>query len=506
MKFQLSMASILSATAAIALSNLANATDWPMFGQNIANTAGTTGETTITPQNVSHLKPKWVATVGGDVSARPAVVNGVVYFPDWGGNLQALGAFSGGLKWRHQLSDYGFPADTVSRTSPAVFGGVLYIGTLGGANLLAIDAVTGILKWKTTVDSQPHAILTGSPVVAGNVVYIGVASTEEGVASLAGYQCCSFRGSVVAVDALTGAVRWKAYMTPLNYSGTAVWGSNPVVDVVRKTVYVGTGNNYAKPTDPAYLTCIANGGSEGACLSPDDHVDSIVALNSATGAIRWSKRLRDNDDWNTACFTDMPGVGNCPQGAGPDYDFGSAPNEFTMGAKTVIGAGQKSGLYSVFDADKGTLLWSEQVGPGSPEGGMMWGSATDGSRIYVSIGDSTGTAYAGGTAGSWAALDSATGQVLWRVPDLHGAVDIGPVAVSNGVVFAGSMAAGAGQSNMLALDAATGRILWKYPSGGSVIAGAVIANGTVYWGSGYSHLGPPFKGNNKFYAFTVDGK
>jgi polyvinyl alcohol dehydrogenase (cytochrome) len=490
----------------LAIHGQAKATDWPMFGQNIANTAGTTGETTITVQNVSHLQPKWVATVAGDVSARPAVVNGVVYFPDWGGNIQALGAFTGGLKWQHPLSDYGLPAGTVSRTSPAVVGGVVYIGTLGGANLLAIDAATGVLKWKTRVDSQPHAVLTGSPTVAGNVVYIGVASTEEGVASLAGYQCCVFRGSLVAVDALTGAVRWQTFMAPQNYSGVAVWGSNPVVDVTRKTVFVGTGNNYAKPTDPAYQACIANGGTEGACLSPDEHVDSVVALNSATGAIRWSKRLRDNDDWNTACFTDMPGVGNCPRGAGPDYDFGSAPNEFRIGAKTVVGTGQKSGLYSVFDADSGTMLWSQQVGPGSPMGGMMWGSATDGSRIYASISDSTGESYPGGTAGSWAALDTASGQILWRTPDPHGSVDIGPLTVSNGVVFAGSMAAGAGQSNMLALDAASGKILWKYFSGGSVIAGAVVAGGMVYWGSGYSHLGPPFKGNTKFYAFSIDGK
>lgn len=503
MRIRLSAAFLL---LGLAILGHAKATDWPMFGQNIANTAGTTGEATITTQNVSHLKPKWIATVAGDVSARPAVVNGVVYFPDWGGNIQALGAFTGGLKWRHRLSEYGLAAGTVSRTSPAVVGGVVYIGTLGGANLLAINAATGALKWKTTVDTQPHAVLTGSPTVASNMVYIGVASTEEGVAALAGYQCCVFRGSLVAVDALTGAVRWQTFMAPQNYSGTAVWGSNPVVDVTRKTVFIGTGNNYAKPTDPAYQTCIANGGAEGACLSPDDHVDSVVALNSTTGAIRWSKRLRDNDDWNTACFNDMPGVGNCPLGAGPDYDFGSAPNEFRIGAQTVVGAGQKSGLYSVFDANTGTMLWSQQVGPGSPMGGMMWGSATDGSRIYVSIGDSTGESYPGGTAGSWAALDAASGQILWRTPDPHGSVDIGPLTVSNGVVFAGSMAADAGESNMLALSAASGKILWKFPSGGSVIAGAVVSGGMLYWGSGYSHLGPPFKGSTKFYAFSIDGK
>jgi polyvinyl alcohol dehydrogenase (cytochrome) len=77
-----------------------------------------------------------------------------------------------------------------------------------------------------------------------------------------------------------------------------------------------------------------------------------------------------------------------------------------------------------------------------------------------------------------------TGNVLWRTSDLHGA----------------------GQSNMFALDALTGHILSKFPSGGSVAAGAAISDEVVYWGSGYFHLGAPYKGNNKFYAFSADGK
>jgi polyvinyl alcohol dehydrogenase (cytochrome) len=501
---------ILSAVLCLALAASAPrygaAADWPMFGQDLANTANNESETVISRQNASHLKPKWIATTGGDVSARPAVVGGVVYFPDWGGNLQALNAATGSVLWRTQLSTYGLPANTIARSSPAVVGGVLYIGTLTGAWLLAIDAPTGKLIWKTSLDAQPHAIITGSPTVAAGVVYIGIASTEEGVASLAGSKCCSFRGSVAAVNATTGTVIWKTFTTPQNYSGVAVWGSSPVVDAARKSVFVATGNNYAKPTDPAYLTCIANGGTEPGCLSPNNHVDSVLSLDMATGAVKWAKRLRDDDDWNTACFTDMPGVGNCPKGAGPDYDFGSAPNEYPVGTKMNIGAGQKSGIYSAFDADTGLLLWSRQVGPGSPMGGMMWGSATDGTRIYVSIGNSTGQTYPGGTAGSWAALDAITGKILWQTSDLHGGIDIAPMAVANGVVYGGSMGADPGQSNMLALDATTGKILWKYPSGGSVIAGAVIANGVVYWGSGYSHLGALYKGNNKFYAFSIDGK
>ncbi len=97
--------------------------DWPMFGQNPANTANG-AQTSITTGNVRRLAPKWTFTTGGDVSARAAVVDGVVYFPDWGGNLYAVNADSGQLIWSHQLSDYGLAAGTVSRTSPTVADGV----------------------------------------------------------------------------------------------------------------------------------------------------------------------------------------------------------------------------------------------------------------------------------------------------------------------------------------------------------------------------------------------
>lgn len=140
---------------------------------------------------------------------------------------------------------------------------------------------------------------------------------------------------------------------------------------------------------------------------------------------------------------------------------------------------------------------------------MEWGSATDGKRIYVQIGnnDHLPTKMSDGsttTGGSWAALDPATGHILWQVADPKGADDLGPMTVANGVVYAPSMAGGATDNNMFALNAATGATLWSFAAGGSVIAGASIADDTVYWGSGYSHfgLGTP---DNKFYAFTLGG-
>jgi polyvinyl alcohol dehydrogenase (cytochrome) len=508
MKTSFLATSVLASTMAISSWQPASATDWPMFGGSIANQSSTVGETAISSKNVSQLKVKWVAKTGGDVSAKAAVVKGVVYFPDWGGNIWALNAATGKAIWHRQLSSYGLPAHTLSRSSPAVVNGILYIGTQTSATMLAIDAATGKLKWKTLVDDHPLAIITASAAVFGGKVFAGVASMEESAASATTYKCCSFRGSFAALDAKTGKIIWKTFTLPEGYNGVGVWGSNPVVNAQRKLVYIGTGNNYADAKAPAFVSCIKDGGTVAKCTSPDDHVDSMLAFDMATGAIKWSKRLATTDNWNVACIFVKPGAENCPKDEGLDKDFGSAPNEFSIpGHGTVIGAGQKNGVYTVFDADTGAPVWSRFVGPGSTLGGMEWGTATDGNRIYVAISNFNKQKYKAGDAGSWAALNKTTGAIEWQVPDPNGTIDIGPMSVSNGVVFAASMGTAPGQSNMFALNAATGKILWKFVSGGSVMAGAVVSGGVVYWGSGYANLQiPEFKGNNKFYAFSIGGK
>jgi polyvinyl alcohol dehydrogenase (cytochrome) len=318
----------------------------------------------------------------------------------------------------------------------------------------------------------------------------------------------------MALDARTGAVLWKTYTAPPGYNGAAVWGSTIVPDPSRGYVYATTGNNYFTPTDPAYTQCIRNGGTQESCNSPADHVDSVVALDMTTGHYVWTHRFATSDDWTVACF--FAGT-NCPVNAGPDFDFGSGVQLFTIrtaaGTRTLIGAGQKSGVYSALDPATGDVVWATQVGPGSALGGMEWGSATDGKRIYVQIGNFYGdlndhmTDGSTNHAGSWAALDAATGRIIWQVADPNGAVDLGPMTVANGVVYAASMGGDPSDKTMFGLDAATGATLWSFSAGSSVIAGATIANDTVYWGSGYTNLGiPGYTGNNKLYAFTLGGQ
>jgi polyvinyl alcohol dehydrogenase (cytochrome) len=517
--------------AAVTAGEVPPPADWPMFGQNSSNTAYNATESTISVKNVARLAPKWTLTTGGDVSARAAVAGGVAYFPDWGGNLWAVDAGSGKVVWSKQLGSYfGSKTAIHSRTTPAVANGLVYIGTQEGAFFLAISASTGQLIWATQLESSdPYAIVTASPVVVSGVVYTGVASLAE-AGTLFGINVSTdpARGSVVALDAVSGAIKWKTYTVPAGYTGGGVWGSNLVVDAARHTVFAGTGDNYTHPaasaessTGLSFSDCLAiPGNTEPACLSQNDHVDSILALDQSTGLVKWSRRFvtwnqygvtDGSDDWNVDCAF---GYSQCPTPpVGPDYDFGSAPNEITYntpsGPKTIIGAGQKSGIYYAVDPDTGNLLWQTQVGPGSSLGGMEWGSASDGQRIYVAIANLYGIPYSAGNAGSWAALNPATGAILWQTADPNGAVDLGPMTVANGVVYAPSMAGTATAPNMFALNAASGQVLWKFAAGHSVIAGATVVNGVVYWGSGYTHLGYPGQTGSSttgtFYAFNNNG-
>jgi polyvinyl alcohol dehydrogenase (cytochrome) len=490
----------------------ATAADWTMAGQNTGNTRDAAAETTISPSNVAGLAVRWSVTTHGDVFDTPAVSNGVLYFTDHGSasapsTLWAVSAGTGQVIWSHPVASYTGIAGDASRSTPTLSGGLLILGDLpplgtgAGAWLFAVNATTGSLAWKTQLDSHPAAVTTSSPVVYGSTAIVGVSSLEEDLAGQPGYPCCTFRGSVVALSTSTGQVLWKTYMTPSNggktggYSGAAVWGSTPVVDPSNFMVYVGTGNNYTVPAG----VCTTPG--ETGCTAPasDDYADSVVALSIFTGVVTWSHPTLTADVTTTACTSPA-------EECGPDFDFGSGPNLYTVtGAygikRQLLGIGQKSGVYYALDPSTGQTVWQAKVGPGTELGGIEWGSATDGNRVYVAESDISGIPYTVNgrtvTGGSWAALNASTGAIEWQAPDPQGAADLGFISVANGVVYAPSDA-GSG-SNMYALNASTGAIDWSYASGGSVIAGAAIVNGTVYWGSGY-YIGTD---NDKLYAFGL---
>jgi len=521
------------AVVPLAVGGVASAAEgdqWPSAGGDLQNTRSQPSEHKISVDTVGGLTKKWEFMTTGDVSATPAVDGDTVYFPDWGGQLYAVNKKTGQLKWRTSIaSATGVPFDK-ARATPAVTEDAVIVGTQGsifapgggpGGWVLAFNKRTGALLWKTQADPHFAAIITQSATVFDGKVYVGVASLEEALAGSPSYPCCTFRGSMLALDAKTGAILWKTYMAPAGYSGNAVWGSSPAIDTKRKQVYIATGNNYTVPQAVSDCVDAAAGDPDAtaACPAADDYFDAILALDMRTGAVKWVTEAIPFDAWTTSCLPPpFGGGGTCPDPEGPDYDFGQAPALFKAtrpdgGSIELVGAGQKSGQYWALDPDTGRVVWVTEAGPGGTAGGLQWGSSVDGRRVYTANSNSNYKPWVlpdGSTTnlGVWSGLDAATGEVLWQTPApiappnpfaaIWGTTS-GPTTTANGVVFACSVEPA---GHMYALNGATGAILWSFASGGSCLSGAAISNGMVFWGSGYSNFGGGTT-NNKVFAFGL---
>ena len=255
----------------------------------------------------------------------PAVDESKVYAPDWAGNLYALDRATGAQVWSKQVSEYtGVPGD-LARVTPAVAGNRLILGNQRnfgnlfpdpGAYVFAVNKNTGALL--EDEDRRPLRRVR-DPVgcrrrerrLRGRVLPRG------GARRLRAYPCCSFRGSFLALDVTTGAILWKTYMVPTGDRG-AVWGSTAAVDKARKTVYITTGNNYTAPQD--VLDCVENAPSPEdarACMPADDYFDSVLALDTATGAIKWVTQALPSTPGMSAASRSSVTVRTAPSLRGP---------------------------------------------------------------------------------------------------------------------------------------------------------------------------------------------
>ncbi len=484
---------------------------WTGFNGDSSNTrfqpAAAAG---ISPTAVPRLKVKWafgfpgVSASGSQVS----VAGNRAYVGSRNGIVYALDVNSGCIVWT-------FEADAGVRSTPVVGGNgplrSIYFGD-ANANAYALD-INGRLRWKVKVDAHPDAMITGAIAQTPGRIYVPVASIEEGTAAIPTYECCTFRGSVAALDAGTGKVIWKTYTIPepqkttKTAAGTQLWGpsgggvwSTPVVDVQRNRIFVSVGDNYSSPATPTS--------------------DAIMALAVDTGKVLWTTQATPGDAWNTSCLEQGDGRAHCPGTPGPDHDFASAPVLATAGGRQLLLAGQKSGMLYALNPDTGAYVWKTQVGDGGVLGGIEWGFAVDPTRAYVSL--SNALEKKPGEAGGIAAVDLADGKIRWRTPpsgDTCGG-RIGcstgqPAAVTAmpGMVFSASL-----DGHLRGYEAETGQVIFDTDtakdfttvngvkaSGGSMNGpGSTIVNGTLFVNSGYGSLG--FMPGNVLLAFTVDGK
>ena len=500
-----------------------------------------TSPTQINPVTAPKLALKWSLVTSGAISTTPTVEPGGLYVPDWGGMMYKINPDTGAVLWSRRVSDYTGLWGSFSRSSPAIGPNVIVFGDAwahdrkatnqSGARVIAADKATGALVWQTVVDTTSEwSEILGSPVIYGNVAYVGVASWEETLATKDASFVPKFRGSVVALDIRTGAILWQTFMAPPGYTGNAVPGTNPVIWWGNNSLLVATGNNYTIPASAGRCAGAAwpNATAMTACLDPTDYVDSLVSLDLQTGRVLWARRMSGPDTWTAACQASDPAVvaANCPWGPSADNDFASQPNVTWVpnfsgvpddrGGTSVghiLGAGQKSGVYWGVNPNNGGVFWSANIGAG----GIEWGSAIDadtGLTAYVALDNflhyPNTLAGQNGTpvpwnAGAWAAVNLRTGKLAWQVPaygsDLAnpsvGAAAPGAVAFTNYTMFAGSTS-----GYFTAINPNTGNLLWKFNAGTKVASGPAIFNETVYWGAGYRSIPP---GQPTLFAFSVPG-
>lgn len=473
----------------------------------------------IAAADVGKLRLKWAFGIPNTQQSRsqPAVIGERLFIGSQSGAVYALDAVSGCLYWTFDAASFVRSAISVG---PYPGGQAIYFSD-AEARAYAVDAQSGRQIWSRKVDEHPAARGTGSPTLFDGVLYVPVSGvSEETASSNPDYECCTFRGSLTALDAATGDVLWKTYTLPeterrgTSSTGKPLWGpagvpiwSAPTIDAQRGLIYVATGNGYSDP--------------------PVGTSDAILALSIETGAIVWVNQVMGADTWIMGCGGDAPvgggraggrgfgppgggggfgppggGFGrggaaagpnaNCPGEVGPDFDFSASPLlTTTADGRDVLIATQKSGMGWALDPDaEGRTLWSYRWGAGSPVGGV-YGASADGRLAYFAVADNLGA-----NPGGVHAVDIASGERAWFTPPAPALCGQGcsvaqSAAVTSipGIVFAGSADGG-----VRAYRAADGEIVWTFDTnqnfdtvngveanGGSMDGpGPVLAGGMLY--------------------------
>ncbi len=460
----------------------------------------------LTGPEIPNLELKWSFVFPDAFRARsqPTIAMGTVFVGSQDGRVYALDLETGCARWTFSASAevrtgvvLSLSETPISKDNPplAYFGDII-------ARLYAVNALTGELVWSLKADEHPSATLTATPAFYEGKLFVPVSSLEVIPAADPEYECCTFRGSVLAVDGTNGSVQWRHYTIPeepsetsrtsigtrvLSPSGAPVW-SSPTVDRKRGLIYVGTGENYSSPTD---------GNS-----------DAVVAIDMATGTRVWTRQSTSGDAWNVACMmADNP---NCPPEDGPDFDHGSSILLVELERnKDILLAGHKNGTVYALDPDnKAQVVWATDVGRGSIQGGVHFGMSAADTRLYVPINDMNNTRNGDYLDPEQArpgmhSIDANTGKLLWSNvqsnvcfeedefcdPGISSAVTSIP-----GAVFAGHL-----DGFVRAYASESGKLLWEFDTrperigvngitghGGSMSgAGPAIVDGHVVINSGY---------------------
>ncbi len=470
----------------------------------------------IPADRVPHLKLAWSFGFPRALSARtqPTVIGDWLFTASDTGDVFALDAKTGCTRWTYTAKAGVRGALSVASLGSGKYG--VFFGD-GKANAYGLDAVTGRPLWSLNVDSHPNATITGAPTVYNGRLYVPTSGVgEESRGQDPNYPCCSFRGSVSAIDIRNGELLWKSYTIQeeprprgtsstgvelLGPAGAAIW-SSPTVDAARGLLYVSTGNGYAGPEQKT--------------------MNAILAMDLKTGAHKWVRQTIPNDIWLMQCESQAGGKAkrvnpNCPDEEGPDFDFSASPVlTRTASGRELLVVPQKSGVLWALDPDKqGAVVWQFRYGRGSGLGGQ-WGAAADGVNAYIGTGDALSP-----QPGGMHAVNLETGEQAWSVPPQQKLCDAkdrrcsasqsGAITAIPGVVFSAG-----GDGGLRAYAAKDGAIVWTFdtnrpfqtvngvPANGGTMdaSGVVVAGGMLYVNSGYnSFVGRP---GNVLLAFRAE--
>ncbi len=409
-------------------------------------------ETGLTSANAATLKVHWTETGGSGSFAQPLPANGLVYWSDWNGVLHATNPATGKDNWtanigitskpsgikcaRPFVGPLGTPVAAMSGSTP-----VLYVPG-GNGTMYALNAMTGVQIWSTSLGPQPNNVLWSSPALYNGNLYEGVAHYEDCLGQI--------QGHLDEIDAATGAVTHTFFTVPPSpgcSGGGGVW-SSPAIDPSDNSVYISTG-------DP------------GTCSGAGVYAPAIVKL-SATD-------LSLVSDWV---------VPTSEQGGG-DADFGGTPTLFraTISGtlRSMVGAVDKDGVFFALDRTNlsaGPLWQSTLATPSSNAAtGSIISAAWDGTNLYVAGGVATttvnGKSCNGSSNGTIDALNPANGAFVWRTCEssqMYGGITAVP-----GVVVEGTLG-----KTVQFLNSVTGATLFSYAAASMIEGECTVSNGVVY--------------------------
>ncbi len=486
--------------------------EWRTYGADLSNSRNQVHEKVLSAADAPLLATAWVFSTAangaaGDFTGTPIVADGCVYAASTRGWVFAINADTGKLVWKAPLPLGGGVNGSVAiadRVLPSAkshrrrhrrgknrprTAGTVYVAVsrtqkfracppgdpCTGPYVVALDQATGKVVWASkAIDTQDGADEYASPIVYDGVLMIGVSGGAAELGPENGRQ--AFEGSMNFLDANTGRILKKTWAihAPKHpndaFAGAGIW-SSPAVDTVDKVAFVGAGNPFNVHAEAPHADSVLEFNVNRASRHFGEIVGSYKGqVDTYSPVLQQLPCIDTADPTNNAPPYYPQGAGSCQQ---IDMDFGASPNLIRdPSGRLLVGAGQKSGVYHLFDAKTLKPVWQAITGAPSSVGGIVGSTATDGDAIY---GPDTIPGYV------WS-LSRATGNLRWVGPISDGAHWGPPVAYANGVVYSVDF------SGFLdAFDAHDGVLLTKRPlemgGGGTETiswGGVSVARHTVY--------------------------